>query len=233
MTYERVRDLPVFISTNEMYREKALEHVPDADVIAEPARRNTAPALALCCFEIGERLGEETVVAALASDHFIANPTEFRRVLDRAFAHAEEHDVLAAIGITPTEPNTGYGYLELGEPIADGVVALKRFVEKPDRTRAEEFLRAGNYAWNASMFVWRVSVFGRALEEHAPEIARVTRENYEEAPSISIDYALMEKAHNVVCVPGEFGWSDVGSWDALIRAGAEIPDGVRPASPSS
>jgi mannose-1-phosphate guanylyltransferase/mannose-6-phosphate isomerase len=228
MTYDRVQDLDVFVSTNEMYRDKVLEHVPRAHVIAEPARRNTAPALALSCFEIGARLGEETVVAALASDHFIADPAEFRRVLDRAFAYAEERDVLATIGITATEPNTGYGYLELGEPIADGVVALRRFVEKPDRARAEEFLRAGNYAWNASMFVWRVSVFRRALQEHAPEIARVTRENYEEAPSISIDYALMEKARNVVCVPGEFGWSDVGSWDALIRAGAEIPEGVRP-----
>ncbi|HEY2325454.1 MAG TPA: mannose-1-phosphate guanylyltransferase [Thermoanaerobaculia bacterium] len=228
MTYERVRDLDVFVSTNDMYSEKVHEHVPAAHVIAEPARRNTAPALALCCFEIGARLGEETVVAALPADHFIADEAEFRRVLDRAFAYAESHDVLVTIGITPTEPNTGYGYLELGEPLADGVVALRRFVEKPDRARAEEFVRAGNYAWNGGIFVWRVSVFRAALQQHAPEIAKVTRERYEEAPSISIDYALMEKAQNVVCVPGEFGWSDVGSWDALIRAGAEIPAGVRP-----
>ena len=228
MTYERVRDLDVFVSTNEMYAGKVLEHVPAAHVIAEPARRNTAPALALCCFEIGARLGEETVVAALPADHFIANEPEFRRVLDRAFAYAEAHDVLVTIGITPTEPNTGYGYLELGEPLADGVVALRRFVEKPDRARAEEFVRAGNYAWNGGIFVWRVSVFRAALEQHAPEIAKVTRARYEDIPSISIDYALMEKARNVVCIPGEFGWSDVGSWDALVRAGAEIPPGVRP-----
>jgi mannose-1-phosphate guanylyltransferase len=228
MTYERVSDLPVFISTNEMYREKALDHVPDAHVIAEPARRNTAPALALCCFEIGARLGEETVVAALPADHFIADEAEFRRVLDRGFAYAETHEVLVTIGITPNEPNTGYGYLELSDPVADGVVALRRFVEKPDRAHAEEFVRAGNYAWNGGIFVWRVSVFRAALQQHAPEIANVTRERYEDAPSISIDYALMERARNVVCVRGEFGWSDVGSWDALIRAGAEIPDGVRP-----
>jgi mannose-1-phosphate guanylyltransferase len=228
LTSERVSDLDVFVSTNEMYREKVLEHVPSAHVIAEPARRNTAPALALSCFEIGARLGEETVVAALPADHFIADPAEFRRVLDGAFDYAEAHDVLVTIGITPTEPNTGYGYLELGAPVADGVVALERFVEKPDRARAEEFLRAGNYVWNGGIFVWRVSVFRRALQEYAPEVANVTRERYGEAPSISIDYALMEKARNVVCVPGEFGWSDVGSWDALIRAGAEIPEGVRP-----
>lgn len=228
LTYERVRDLDVFVSTNEMYREKVLEHVPAAHVIAEPARRNTAPALALCCFEIGAQLGEETVVAALPADAFIGNAAEFRRVLDRAFAYAEAHDVIVTVGITPTEPNTGYGYLELGEAVGDGVVALRRFVEKPDHARAEEFLKAGNYAWNGGIFVWRVSVFRAALEQHAPEIAKVTRARYEEAPSISIDYALMEKARNVVCVPGEFGWSDVGSWDALIRSGAEIPEGVRP-----
>lgn len=228
MTYGRVRGLDVFVSTNELYREKVAEQVPSAHVIAEPARRNTAPALALCCFEIGARLGEETVVAALPADHFIADEAEFRRVLDRAFDYAAAHDVLVTIGIRPTEPNTGYGYLELGEPVADGVIALKRFVEKPDRARAEEFVRAGNYAWNGGIFVWRVSVFRAALQQHAPEIANVTREHYAEAPSISIDYALMEHARNVVCVPGEFGWSDVGSWDALIRSGAEIPAGVRP-----
>lgn len=228
MTYERVRDLPVYVSTNELYREKVLADIPDAHVVAEPARRNTAPALALSCFEIGSRLGEETAVAVLPADHFITDEAEFRRVLDRAFDYAESHDVLATIGITATEPNTGYGYLELGEPVADGVVALRRFVEKPDRARAEEFLAAGNYAWNGGIFVWRVSVFRAALQQYAPDVARVTREQYEEAPSISIDYALMEKARNVVSVPGEFGWSDVGSWDALIRSGAEIPAGVRP-----
>ena len=225
MTYERVRDLPVYVSTNELYREKVLADIPDAHVVAEPARRNTAPALALSCFAIGSRLGEETVVAVLPADHFIADEAEFRRVLDRAFAYAEAHDVLVTIGITPTEPNTGYGYLELGDPVADGVVTLRRFVEKPDLARAEEFVRAGNYAWNGGIFVWRVSVFRVALEQYVPEVARVTRERYEEAPSISIDYALMEKARNVVSVPGEFGWSDVGSWDALIRSGAEIPPG--------
>jgi mannose-1-phosphate guanylyltransferase len=227
-TYERVRDLPVFVSTNELYREKVLADIPDAHVVAEPARRNTAPALALSCFEIGSRLGEETVVAVLPADHFIAHEAEFRRVLDRAFDYAESHDVLVTIGITATEPNTGYGYLELGEPVADGVVALTRFVEKPDRARAEEFLAGGNYAWNGGIFVWRVSVFRAALQQYAPDVASVTRERYEEAPSISIDYALMEKARNVVSVRGEFGWSDIGSWDALIRSGAEIPAGVRP-----
>src|SRR5205085_10791672 len=104
----------------------------------------------------------------------------------------------------------------------------RRLVRKPDRARAEEFRAGGDDAWSGGIFVWRVSVFRAARQEHAPDVARVTRERYEEAPSISIDYALMEKARNVVSVPGEFGWSDVGSWDALIRSGAEIPPGIRP-----
>jgi mannose-1-phosphate guanylyltransferase len=231
MTYERVSDLDVFVSTNELYRDKVLADIPElpsSHVIAEPARRNTAPALALSCFAIGEMLGEETVVACLASDHFIADEPAFRRVLDRAFAFAETHDQLMAIGIRPTDPNTGFGYLELGGEIEPDVFELRRFVEKPDRARAEEFLRAGNFGWNAGMFVWRVSVFRAELERAAPDIARVTREVYESMPSISIDYALMEKTRNVATVIGDFGWSDVGSWDALIRAGAEIPPGVRP-----
>ena len=127
------------------------------------------------------------------------------------------------IGIEPTDPNTGYGYLELGEAIAPDVVRLKRFKEKPSREKAEEFLRAGNYAWNGGIFVWRTSVFRQELERVAPEIAKVTLANYETMPSISIDYALMEKASHVATVRGEFGWSDVGSFEALEKVGVVIP----------
>jgi len=215
MTYERVRDLDVFVSTNERYRDLVREEIPEIDddhIIAEPSRRNTAPAIALCCFEIEARLGD-VAIACLPADHYIGDG--FRTVLDRAFDFAEANETLVTIGITPTEPNTGYGYLELGDE-AD-VIAVKRFVEKPDAARAEEFLRAGNYAWNAGMFIWRASVFRRALEQHAPDVARVTREKYDETPATSIDYALMEKAKNVVAVRGDFEWSDVGSWEALRK----------------
>jgi len=217
-TYERVSDLEVFVSTNERYRDLVREEIPEIAperIVAEPARRNTAPALALSCFEIAAQLGEETAIACLPADHYITGG--YRAVLDRAFDYAEAHDALVTIGITPTEPHTGYGYLDLGETIAPGVVRVNRFVEKPDLARAEEFLRAGHYAWNGGMFIWRASVFRHALEQHAPDVARVTREQYEQAPDISIDYALMEKADNVVSVRGEFDWSDVGSWEALRK----------------
>ncbi|HXH42049.1 MAG TPA: sugar phosphate nucleotidyltransferase, partial [Thermoanaerobaculia bacterium] len=138
------------------------------------------------------------------------------------------------------EPNTGYGYLQLGNEIDfAGVLRVERFHEKPSRERAEEFLRAGNYAWNASIFVWRAGVFRRALEEAAPEIASLADrivtsgdpakrvEHYEAMPSISIDYALMEKAPRVAALRGDFGWSDVGSFESLERAGVPVAELLR------
>ena len=223
-TYERLRGLEVFVSTNERYRGQVLRELPELDpsrVITEPARRNTAPAIALSCFEIATQLGEETAIAILPSDHFIEDAAEFRHTLDLAFDYAERERALVTVAIAATEPNTGYGYLELGDEVSPGIVALRRFVEKPDRARAEEFLRAGNFAWNGGMFIWRASAFREELTRVAPEVARVTREAYESAPSISIDYALMEKASRVAAVRGDFGWSDVGTWAAVARlAGA-------------
>ena len=221
LTYARVARLAsnIYVSTNERYAPLVREHVPGAAIIAEPARRNTAPAIALSCFTIERELGD-CAIAVLPSDHYIGDEPEFARVLDRAYQFAAAHDELVTIGIAPTEPTSEYGYLQLAGEIEPGVIRLERVVEKPPRETAEQFLRAGNYAWNAGMFVWRASVFRRALEAAAPDIAAVTRENYESMPSISIDYALMEKAPRVVALRGDFGWSDVGSFEALRRVGA-------------
>lgn len=233
LTFDRVaRVVPadaIFISTNERYRALCREHLPqvaDTNIITEPARRNTAPAIALSCFAIASQLGEDVTISVLASDHFIADEAEFARILDCAYDFAGAHDSLVTIGIEPTEPHTGYGYLEVGPAIADGFSQLLRFVEKPPRDVAESYLRAGNYLWNASMFLWRAGVFRRELTAAAPEIAGVTYATYESMPNISIDYALMEKTRNVVTIRGDFGWSDVGSWDALRASGAEIPEGI-------
>jgi len=216
----------IYISTNERYRDFCLAELADLradNIVTEPARRNTAPAIALTCFELESRLGSDAVIACLPSDHFVGNEAELVRVLDRAFAFAERNDYLVTIAIAPTEPNTGYGYLELGEEIEPGVIALRRIIEKPSRKRAEELIRAGNFAWNGGMFIWRASVFRAELERAAPEVARVTRGRYEEAPSISIDYALMEKAQRIATVRGDFDWSDVGSWAAVARlAGTSV-----------
>ncbi|HEY0140858.1 MAG TPA: mannose-1-phosphate guanylyltransferase [Thermoanaerobaculia bacterium] len=228
-TFDRLtRFLPpeaIFVSTNVQYADKSREHLPampPENVITEPARRNTAPAIALCTFAIEERLGPCTV-SFLASDHFIGRPDEFVRVLRRAYDYAETHDELMTVGIQPTEPNTGYGYLQLGETLDDEVERVEKFVEKPDLARAEEFLRAGNYIWNGGIFVWRTEIFRRELTAVAPEIAGVTEANYESMPSISIDYALMERAPRVATIRGDFDWSDVGTFTALRAVGVKLP----------
>ncbi len=229
----------IFVSTNEQYASKCaaqLPSLPEMNILTEPARRNTGPAIALCCFAI-ESVVDDAVIAVLASDHYIADEEEFSRVLARAYDFAAATDYLVAIGIEPAEPNTGYGYLQLGaEMEVTGVFRVSAFHEKPSLERAEEFLRKGGYCWNASMFVWRASVFRRALEAAAPEIAALADlivtsgdpakrvEHYEAMPSISIDYALMEKAPRVAAIRGDFGWSDVGSFEALEKAGVPVAE---------
>jgi mannose-1-phosphate guanylyltransferase len=214
----------IYVSTNVQYAAKCLEQLPqlpEANVLSEPARRNTAPAIAFCTFTIENRVGPCTV-SFLASDHYIADEPEFARVLARAYEFAETHDELMTIGIAPTEPNTEYGYLEVGEALDGDVHRVSQFKEKPTREVAEELLRAGNYIWNGSMFVWRSKVFRRALTAAAPDIAEVNLDNYDTMRSISIDYALMERTKNVATIRGDFGWSDVGSFEALRRVGVNV-----------
>jgi mannose-1-phosphate guanylyltransferase len=229
-TFARVSRLmepsSIFISTNEQYASKCaaqLPRLPESNILTEPARRNTAPAIALCCLAI-ESIVDDAVIAVLASDSYVANEDEFTRVLARAYDFAAATDYLVTIGIEPTEPNTGYGYLQLGDEIEPGIAEVLRFTEKPSREIAEKFIAAGNYLWNASMFVWRAGVFRKALQAASPEIARVTMETYESMPSISIDYALMEKAPRVAAIRGDFGWSDVGSFEALERVGVPVAE---------
>ena len=238
-TFARLRQLlpasRIYVSTNEQYREKCVAHLPEmpaANVITEPSRRNTAPAIALCTLTIERSLGD-AAIAFLPSDHFIADEPEFIRVLDRAFAYAEKQPAFVTIGIEPTEPNTGYGYLELGDEIEPGIVRLRKFKEKPSLEKAEEFLRAGNYAWNGGIFVWRVSTFRDETSRVAPELLRASQETYDAMPSISIDYAVMEKASNVTTIRGEFGWSDVGSFDALRRVGVDVDAELARVAPSA
>lgn len=221
----------IFVSTNERYaplvREQLPALLPD-NVLVEPARRNTAPAIAACCATIALRHPDATV-GIFPSDHWIGDEASFEATVRRAFDFAESSTHLVTIGLEPTEPNTGYGYLELAEPIEGPVFRLARFVEKPDRRRAEEFIAAGNFLWNGGMFVWNLGVFADALRDAAPGIADLSarfaaerdpskaRAIFESMPSISIDYALMEKAKKVATVRADFGWSDVGSWSAAAR----------------
>ena len=241
LTWNRAAQLvspdAIYVSTNERYAALCREHLPDlaeSNLITEPARRNNAPAIAVSCFVIEAALGSDAIVAVLPSDHFIADENEFLRVMRTAMDFASSSNQLVTIGIEPAAPETGYGYLELGASLGGEMIRLDRFIEKPSPERAEELLQSGRYAWNAGIFVWRAGAFHRELMAAAPQIARaaahiVSMEDapmraaiYEAMPSISIDYALMEKSSQVAAIRGNFGWSDVGTFEALARAGVDV-----------
>jgi mannose-1-phosphate guanylyltransferase len=193
-------------------------------VVVEPTPRDTAPAVALATSRVAQ-VERDAVLAILPTDHVIADERAFARAVHTAVAAARSRDALVCLGVTPDRPATGFGYLECAaRPRSGDVVAVRRFVEKPTRARAQRFLRAGTYLWNAGMFVWRAERFIRELERVAPAIAEAIaahlagrRGAWAGATKRSVDFAVMEHARNVAVVPLDAGWDDVGSWDAAAR----------------
>jgi mannose-1-phosphate guanylyltransferase len=204
----------------------ALPALPAAHLIVEPAARNTAPAIGLAAVQVRREDPDATVII-LPSDHHIAEPAAFREALSTAVRVAQGGD-LVTLGIPPTRPETGYGYLRRGAPREKGVYAVEAFVEKPDAATAQAYLRDPAYSWNAGIFVFRADALLEALCEHLPAVhgalSRIARdeaalaEAFPRLPSISIDYGVMEKARKIALVdPGPIGWSDVGSFAALLE----------------
>jgi len=226
----------IFIVTNKTQAE-AMKSVtagrikPD-HILAEPSARNTAACIGYAAMEILKKYGDGIMVIT-PSDAFIKNSDEFTRVLSVAVKEAEENDKLVTVGITPTFPSTGYGYIKFLKSRDVGIKALKvdEFKEKPDLETAKEYVASGCYAWNSGMFIWKASTILKNFEEFLPEIyddiqkignAMGTTSEYDvinsvypQIQSISIDYGIMEKSSDVMVVPGEFGWNDVGSFDML------------------
>jgi mannose-1-phosphate guanylyltransferase len=219
---------------------KETEKAPKVSYLLEPKGRNTAPAIALAVRHIQKAHGDDAVCLVLAADHLISDDAAFEKAVGQAAEQAREGN-LVVFGIRPTAPETGYGYLEVAE-LGDGPQALESFVEKPDRERAEQYLAEGRYYWNSGMFCFSAGVMADNMAAHAGDVwaasgaafaaaqeeAGVTR--FEEAsfiaqPDISIDYAVMEKAEKIAMVPAGFGWSDVGSWDAVASAHEADTDG--------
>lgn len=232
-TVRRIADLVpperVLVVTGLGLRDAVLAELPELppeNVLAEPVGRNTAPCVGWAAATVARR-DPAGVLAVLAADHFIRDEPGYLEVVRRAVRTAASGE-LVTVGIRPTRPETGYGYLEVGEPLTDGVFRAKRFVEKPDRARAEDFLRAGTFLWNSGMFFFRADVVLAAIERFLPQLARGLAEydvaakageeaaavarTYATLPSVSIDTGVMERAEQVAVVPGDFGWSDVGSW---------------------
>ena len=228
----------VFVATSRILAEPiraAGLPIPDANILAEPTKRNTAGCLCWVTAQLQARFpGEEVSIAVLTADHQIGERPEFRACVDRALSAAEQFPALVTIGVKPDRPETGYGYIEAkGELVAPGTHRVARFREKPDRAAAEAYVAAGNYSWNSGMFFWRASVFMNQMRVASPGHATATdrmREAlaagneaeavaaFESLPDISIDYALMERATEVLVVEASFPWDDVGAWDAMARS---------------
>jgi mannose-1-phosphate guanylyltransferase len=231
----------ILIVTAARYADPIREVVPELpaeNIISEPFGRNTAAAIALAAFRIA-RDNPEAVFAVFPADHVVLKPEVLFAALDFAGELAQQHRVVD-IGVPPSHPETGYGYIELGERIGErnGVeaFAVRRFVEKPSREKAEEYLAAGNYIWNSGMFVWRAGEYLDALRTHLPntynrlEAAIVAgdealAEAYAQIEDISVDYAIMEKTSDVVAVPADCDWRDIGDWAALYDMMDHDPDG--------
>lgn len=201
---------------------RELPALPEANILAEPAPRNTAPCIGWANRVIGAR-DPEALVVVLPSDHHVANEAAFVETVKKAIELAKVRD-LATIGIAPSRPDTGFGYIEKGAAIAEGGFDVARFVEKPDLERAKEYLATGRYLWNGGMFFFRVGSMDQAIRAHMPELAKgldsMGEENvtsiFPTLPSISVDYGIVEKIEQgrIGVVPGDFGWSDVGSWES-------------------
>jgi mannose-1-phosphate guanylyltransferase len=247
----------VWVITNDGLSEAIagqLKGLSPNHILCEPAARNTAPAAGLAAF-ILEKTAPDSVLGIFPADHVIANQSVFLQVLKEAIHIAADGDNIVVIGIQPTRPETGYGYIETGSTCTsfstEDVMRVRRFTEKPDRARAAQFIASGNFYWNSGIFLWRARTLASALREHlprtaallesiaqtydTPDFAQAFATLYPQCENISIDYAVLEprsakgeEASHMYCLPAEFGWNDLGSWAALYehKAGIDQDNGT-------
>ncbi len=240
MTYERFLKIcpkeNIYIVTNEAYRELTQQQLPDIDdgqILGEPLRRNTGPCIAYISAKINALQDDANMVVA-PSDHLIMNEDLFVDDIRKALDFVDKKDCLITLGIKPTRPDTGYGYIQYLENKGDkGVYKVKTFTEKPTYEIAKSFLESGDFLWNSGMFIWKVRNILKAFKKHLPEMYDIfmdgkkvyntpeekafIKKSYALCTNISIDYAIMEKANNVSVIPSDFGWSDLGTWASLYE----------------
>ncbi len=223
----------ILIVTNKKYRELVKEHLPELEysqILCEPSMNNTAPCVAYTALRL-KAMNEDANFIVAPSDHVILKEDFFIRQLEKALAFTAKNDALVTLGITPTRPDTGYGYINFGEETELGVHQVKRFMEKPDLETAKQFLDSGDYLWNGGIFIWHTNSILKAFRENAPDILDILEkgksyyntdkeqafidETYPTTPRISVDFAIMEKALNIYTIPSDIGWSDLGTWNSL------------------
>ena len=244
-TYERfspvIPDENFLVVTNKAYKQLVLEHLPmlkPDQVLCEPARRNTAPCIAYAAYHIQSRCKEANIVVTPA-DHLVTNEVEFQRIIRLGFDFlAKNQNALMTIGIKPSRPETGYGYIQCGSrrdevgSRNEEVVKVEMFKEKPDYETAVKFVSEGNYLWNSGIFLWTLDGIMQAFKQYLPEMVEVFEKgkndfgtaneqafidaHFIESPNISIDYGVMEKSPNTFTIPADFGWSDIGTWGSLF-----------------
>ncbi len=241
-TFRRIKSfcLPenIIVVSNTRYKDLIAEQLPEIplnNILSEPARRDTAPCVAYASYKISLR-NPDAVIAVLPSDHLITKEEQFTQTMKAAFACAAEGNNLLTLGIKPTRPDTGYGYIQFDSnetPNQHGFVKVKTFTEKPNLEMATVFMNSGEFAWNSGMFIWKTSTILEAFDKHQPEIINLFREKpevydttneqgfideiYATCTAISIDYGIMENADNVYMTSADLGWSDLGTWLSLFE----------------
>lgn len=237
-TYDRfLKIVPkenIFILTNESYIQLVKEQLPDLDetqILAEPIMRNTAPCIAYGSHKI-RKINPDAAIVVAPSDHLIMDSDEFTRCIKKSLEASLKNDCLITLGIKPSRPDTGYGYIQFNtKKIEEDFFMVKTFTEKPNAELARTFVQSGDFLWNAGIFVWSVKHILKSFEKHLPEMNDIFKEGemiyntenekefiqaaFSQCTNISIDYGIMEKADNVYVLPSEFGWSDLGTWSSV------------------
>lgn len=233
----------IILITNEIYEPLIKEQLPeikDDQILLEPARRNTAPCIAWAAHHI-KAINPDARMMVAPSDHLVINVEKFKQSVVDAFDFIEQRDALLTMGIKPSRPETGYGYIQVGEHVDGKFYSVKTFTEKPDEDLARVFLRSGEFFWNSGMFFWSADSILKALDHYAPEVNAAFEQGkqyfgtpqemdfinaqFEACPSISIDFAIMEKAPNVYVETVDFGWNDLGTWRSLYDHSPKNKDG--------
>lgn len=223
----------IYVVTNEAYVELVKEHLPDLDhhqILAEPVGRNTAPCIAYASYKIASRNKNANIIVT-PSDHTIFKEKEFEQTVSLAIESANSSDRIITIGINPSRPETGYGYIQFIPESDSPIKKVKTFTEKPELELAKKFVESGEFVWNAGIFIWNAHTIKSAFEKYLPDMAELFSQGtsmfytdeefafvknvYSQCKNISIDYGVMEKASNVYVVQADFGWSDIGSWSTL------------------
>ncbi|MGK0252937.1 MAG: mannose-1-phosphate guanylyltransferase [Mariniflexile sp.] len=223
----------IFILTNERYNDLVFEQLPEVtarQVVLEPAMRNTAPCILYAALKI-QKENQDAIMIVAPSDHWIEDETTFSKNVQQAFDFCSKNNALMTLGIQPTFPNTGYGYIEFTKTSAEAIKSVNQFREKPDYKTAKEFIAQGNFLWNAGIFMWSVKSVVEAFQNNQPNLyalfekgisafntnleADFIKDNYPLAENVSVDYAIMETSSNVYVIAAEFDWNDLGTWGSL------------------